>query len=206
MDRMKLIEVNNCDECRESSRYSDFCYRAHRPFHAALKPAIPTWCPLPDADNYPDAPAAVTAERDRLAAQVRVDRLQWHESEDMRKGAEAQLATLRTERDRLQAQVEAVRDVEAYMAAAVASDHTLCASFGKAHKMLADALGPQSGPTLRERVAELAEGWKRAYPTDVFPEIAPEETAPIGGLCGRISAGMGRHMAEQLEKALEAQP
>jgi hypothetical protein len=52
------------------------------------------------------------------------------------------------------------------------------------------------------------DGWDKAYPTDIFREVSDEEvnwlhtTKP--GLCDRISAGMGRHIAKRIREDLTA--
>ena len=54
-----------------------------------------------------------------------------------------------------------------------------------------------------ENLLHRLEGWGKAYPERSFPEATPEqlqwlhETRP--GLCDRISAGMGRHIARMIQ-------
>ena len=54
-----------------------------------------------------------------------------------------------------------------------------------------------------ENLLHRLEGWGKAYPERSFPEATPEqlqwlhETRP--GLCDRISAGMGRHVARMIQ-------
>ena len=48
----KMLRVETCDECKESSAYADYCLYTHRNLDEDTKPRIPAWCELPDAPRW----------------------------------------------------------------------------------------------------------------------------------------------------------
>lgn len=55
-----------------------------------------------------------------------------------------------------------------------------------------------------EDAAKLADQLLEVYPEDVFTPITAAETKPLGALCDRISAHMGRHVARLLASDIRA--
>jgi hypothetical protein len=104
----------------------------------------------------------------------------------------AQLANLSVRRNQRLQRIRAAQDLHATPSPSDAADK-------------GDAVDMQALADLDD-LADTLESWSRSYPLRMFPEPEPadltwlHETKP--GLCDRISASMGRHMAKHMSDAV----